>query len=110
MTLLLMLVAAVAAPSAAGLDEMAAPAGGKVGFAAMDLSTGRSIGRHENEPFPMQSVFKLPIAIEVLRQVDGKKLDLARVVALEAADARGGPGTPIAVPSKKTVRELLEAM
>jgi beta-lactamase class A len=58
----------------------------------------------------MQSVFKLPIAIEVLRQVDGKKLDLSRVVALEASDARGGPGTLIAVPSKKSVRELLEAM
>jgi len=100
----------VAAPSAAAIDEMAAPAGGTVGFAAMDLATGRSFGRHENEPFPMQSVFKLPVAIEVLRQVDGKKLDLARVVALEVADRRGGPGTLITVPSKKTVRELLEAM
>jgi beta-lactamase class A len=106
----LMLWLLVAAPSAAAIDEMAAPAGGTVGFAAMDLATGRSFGRHENEPFPMQSVFKLPVAIEVLRQVDGRKLDLARVVALEAADRRGGPGTLITVPSKKTVRELLEAM
>src|SRR5947207_11148970 len=110
MTALLMLLAAVAAPSAAAFDEMAAPAGGTVGFAAMDLSTGRSLGRRENERFPLQSVFKLPIAIEVLRQVDAKKLELGRVVALEAGDARGGPGTLIAVPSKKTVRELLEAM
>ena len=110
MTSLLMLWLVVAAPSAAALDELAAPAGGTVGFAAMDLSTGRSFGRRENEPFPMQSVFKLPIALEVLRQVDGKKLDLGRVVALEAADGRGGPGTLITVPSKKTVRELLEAM
>jgi beta-lactamase class A len=106
----LMLWLVVAAPSAAALDELAAQAGGTVGFAAMDLSTGRSFGRHENEPFPMQSVFKLPVAIEVLRQVDGKKLELSRVVALESADARGGPGTLITVPSKKTVRELLEAM
>jgi beta-lactamase class A len=110
MASLLMLWLVIAAPSAAAIDEMAAPAGGKVGFAALDLSTGRSFGRHENEPFPMQSVFKLPVAIEVLRQVDGKKLDLSRVVALEAADRRGGPGTLITVPSKKTVRELLEAM
>jgi beta-lactamase class A len=110
MTPLLMLLAAATVPSAAALDEMAAPAGGTVGFAALDLSTGRSLGRRENERFPLQSVFKLPIAIEVLRQVDAKKLALARVVALEAGDARGGPGTLIAVPSKKTVRELLEAM
>jgi len=110
MTALLMLLVAVGAPSAAVLDEIVAPAGGTVGFAAVDLSTGRSFGRHENEPFPLQSVFKLPLAIEVLRQVDDKKLELSRVVALEACDARGGPGTLIAVPSKKTVRELLEAM
>jgi beta-lactamase class A len=110
MASLLMLWLVVAVPSASAIDEMAAPAGGTVGFAAMDLSTGRSFGRHEDEPFPMQSVFKLPVAIEVLRQVDAKKLDLSRVVALEAADRRGGPGTLITVPSKKTVRELLEAM
>jgi beta-lactamase class A len=110
MASLLMLWLVAAVPSAAAIDEMAAPAGGTVGFAALDLSTGRSFGRHENEPFPMQSVFKLPVAIEVLRQVDAKKLDLSRVVALEAADRRGGPGTLITVPSKKTVRELLEAM
>jgi beta-lactamase class A len=100
MTALLLLLVAVG-PSAAAIDEMVAPAGGTVGFAALDLSTGRSFGRRENEPFPMQSVFKLPIAIEVLRQVDGKKLDLARVVALDAADARGGLGTLITVPSKR---------
>jgi beta-lactamase class A len=76
----------------------------------MDLTSGRTLGRHESDPFPLQSVFKLPIAIEVLHQVDAKKLDLARIVALDASDARGGPGTLIAVPSKKTVRELLEAM
>jgi beta-lactamase class A len=58
----------------------------------------------------MQSVFKLPIAIEVLHQVDDKKLDLARVVELGPSDARGGPGTLIKVPAKKTVRELLEPM
>lgn len=106
----MLMLLALATPSRAAFDEMAAPAGGTVGFAAMDLTTGRSFGMHEREAFPMQSVFKLPVAIEVLRQVDGKKLDLARVVALGPSDARGGPGTLITVPSKKTVRELLEAM
>jgi beta-lactamase class A len=107
---LLMLLLAVATPTVAALDEMVAPAGGTVGFAAVDLTTGRTLGRHERDPFPLQSVFKLPIAIEVLHQVDAKKLDLARIVALDASDARGGPVTLIALPSKKTVRELLEAM
>ena len=101
---LMSLLVAVGTPSRAAYEEMVAPAGGTVGFAALDLTTGRSLGWHERDRFPMQSVFKLPIAIEVLHQVDAKKLELARVVALGPADARGGPGTLITVPSKKTIR------
>ena len=96
--------------SPATFEEIAAPAGGMVGFAALDLSSGQSLGWHERDPFPMQSVFKLPIAIELLHQIDEKKLDLARVVALGPADARGGPTGTLTVPAKKTIRELLEAM
>jgi beta-lactamase class A len=58
----------------------------------------------------MQSVFKLPDAIQVLRRVDEGKLDLSRAVTLEIADARRGPPGTMAVPGVKTVRELLEAM
>src|SRR6185295_1845714 len=43
-------------------------------------------------------------------QVEDKKLDIARVVSRGPADARGGPTGTMAVPAKKTVRELLEAM
>ncbi len=92
------------------LQTIVAPAGGRVGFAAVDLTTGRTLGLHQDEPFPTQSVFKLPIAIEVLHQVDAKKLDLDRAILLGAADARRGPTGTIAVPAKRTVGELLEAM
>jgi beta-lactamase class A len=95
------------APSPA---DLAAPARGQVGFAALDLTTGRTLGLHEGETFPTQSVFKVPIAIEVLHQVDAKTLDLDRVIALDAADARGGPTGTMTVPAKRTVGELLEAM
>lgn len=112
MTVLMILSLAVAmpTPAPATFAEMVAPAGGSVGFAALDLSSGRTLGWHEADAFPMQSVFKLPIAIEVLHQVDAKKLDLARVVALGPADRRDGPAGTMVVPAKKTVRELLEAM
>jgi beta-lactamase class A len=110
MTPLMMLFLVAAAPSPAAFAEIVAPAGGSVGFAALDLATGRTLGWHENDAFPMQSVFKLPIAIEVLRQVDARKLDLARVVALGLSDRRDGPLGTMAVPAKKTIRELLEAM
>jgi beta-lactamase class A len=105
---MMVLLAAVPPPSAP-FAEMVAPAGGSVGFAALDLASGRTLGWHETETFPMQSVFKLPIAIEVLRQVDAKKLDLARVVALGPSDRRDGPSGTMAVPARKTIRELLTA-
>lgn len=104
--LLISLILAVA-PSPA---DLAAPARGQVGFAALDLTTGRTLGLREGEPFPTQSVFKLPIAIEVLHQIDAKTLDLDRVIALDAADARHGPTGTMTVPAKRTVGELLEAM
>ncbi len=100
----------MAAPSAGAYQEIVAPAGGGVGFAALDLTSGRSLGWHEREAFPLQSVFKLPVAIELLHRVDEKEIDLARAVALGPADARSGPKGTMAVPATKTVRELLEAM
>jgi beta-lactamase class A len=109
-SLALWICLAVAPLSPAAFEEIAATAGGTVGFAALDLSSGQSLGWHERESFPMQSVFKLPIAIELLHQIDEKKLDLARVVTLGPADARGGPTGTMTVPAKKSIRELLEAM
>jgi len=50
------------------VTSISIPAGGTVGFAAVDLASGCSFGWNTGDPFPMQSVFKLPVAIEVLRQ------------------------------------------
>jgi beta-lactamase class A len=103
MTMLLL----AAEPSIQAIVE---PAGGTVGFAAVELASGRSLGLRQDEPFPMQSVFKLPIAIEVLRQVDKGKIALDHKILLAANDAREGATGMIAVPSRTTVRKLLEAM
>jgi hypothetical protein len=48
----------------------------------MELETGRLLGLKQDERFPMQSVFKLPIAIEELRQVDAGRVDLDREILL----------------------------
>ncbi len=106
----LMLSLALLAVDPPSLQALAAPARGRVGFAALDLAAGRTLGLNEKKAFPTQSVFKFPIAIEVLRQVDAGKLSLDRVVTLDAADARVGPPSPITVPGKATIRQLLEAM
>jgi beta-lactamase class A len=104
---LLLLSFLLASPSP---QAIAAPAGGIVGFAALDLATGRTLALHDNEGFPMASVFKLPVAIAVLHAVDARKLSLGRTVTLTAADARGGKAAVVAAPGRATIGRLLEAM
>jgi beta-lactamase class A len=98
------------ATSPPALVEAAAAARGTVGFAAVELASGRALALHADQGFPMQSVFKLPIAIVMLREVDAGRLALEQAVALDASDARGGPPGTTAVPARRTLRELIEAM
>jgi beta-lactamase class A len=107
MTSFLAMLLAAAEPSLAAIAE---PAGGTVGFAAVELATGRMLGLNQSQPFPMQSVFKLPIAIAVLQQVDAGKIALDQEIRLVAGDAREGATGTVVVPSQTTVRKLLEAM
>jgi beta-lactamase class A len=92
------------------LVTLAAPARGTVGIVAVHLETGHRVGLHENDLFPLESVFKLPVAIEVLAQVDAGRLALDQPVALVEADRRGGMGPALAVPARTTVGALLEEM
>jgi beta-lactamase class A len=105
------LLALAALLAASDLEAIAAKSGGTVGLAAVHLAPGgRSFALRDTQPFPMQSVFKLPIAIEVLLQIDARKLDINKVITLGAGDARPGVAGTIKVPGRKTVRELLDAM
>ncbi|MCU1280505.1 MAG: Beta-lactamase [bacterium] len=64
------------------LADVAAAARGKVGFAAELIETGARIGLADDAHYPMQSVYKLPIAMAVLHA--GHRLDESVTVA--AAD------------------------
>ena len=75
----LAMLLAAAEPLFAAIAE---PAGGAVRFPAVKLATGRMLGLNQNKQFPMQSLFKLPIAIEVLHQVDADKIDLDQEIRL----------------------------
>jgi beta-lactamase class A len=80
-----------------------------IGVAAIDLQSGRRFSVRGGERFPMGSVYKVPIALEVLRT---QQLD--RVVTIEPPDFSPGwsplrdaaKGKPIVM----TVEELAEAM
>lgn len=61
-----------------------------VGVAAVDLQSGRSVAIRGDERFPMGSVFKLPVALTFLRQVDAGKFRLGDAVTIPVSDFAPG--------------------
>jgi len=57
-----------------------------IGVAAIDLQTGQRISVHGKERFRMWSVYKVPIALEVLRRVDAGTLKPDQAITIEPED------------------------
>jgi beta-lactamase class A len=68
------------------VKEIAAVTHGPVGVGFELLGNGGSAFVEGQQHFPMQSVYKFPIAILVLREVDAKKLSLDQLIAVKPAD------------------------
>ncbi len=88
---------------------------GPVGAAACIVEGGPVVSLHGEQRFPMQSVYKLPIAVAILHQVDLGRLSLNQPLRIRQSDlvppSRGSPirdkyphGTTM------TVSQLLQAM
>ena len=76
--------------------KIASDAKGKVGVTIMLLETGESADFHGGDRFPMHSVYKLPIAMAVLRRVDKGELKLDQAVKVEKSDfVRQGMYSPL---------------
>jgi beta-lactamase class A len=71
------------------LDEITSAAKGKVGVAAVVLETGESVSLDLREHFPMQSVYKLPIGMALMKQVDAGKVKLDQKVRVTKDDYIG---------------------
>jgi beta-lactamase class A len=102
-------------PLAALQLELVTAAGhapGRVGIAVEDLATGMTSGVNASASLPAASTIKIPVMVEVFKQMEAGQLDLTRVVHLEARDRDWGwgdmadarPGTP------KTIKQLLWLM
>lgn len=80
------------APAAPGGDlhdrfsTISRQARGRVGIAVELLETGEATVLHGSERFPMQSVYKLPIAMAVLHRSEAGRLPLDRQVRVERRD------------------------
>ena len=68
------------------IEQISRAAQGRVGMIATVLETGESVSLNGNQRFPMQSVYKFPIAMAVLAQVDQGKLKLDQQIRVEASD------------------------
>ncbi|MEG4025931.1 class A beta-lactamase, subclass A2 [Microcoleus sp. S13C4] len=72
------------------IEQISQVAQGRVGVKATVLETGESVTLNGNKQFPMQSVYKFPIAMAVLAQVDQGKLKLDQKIRVEASDVVQG--------------------
>src|SRR2546425_3613729 len=65
-------------------------AGGTLGLSILHVESGGKYAVNGDAFFPMQSVYKLPIAIQVLSLVDSGQIRLSDVVHLGLEDQRPG--------------------
>lgn len=100
-----------AAELAARLKEICEKAGGRCGVAVTHVETGCGAAFEGDTPLPLYSVFKLPLAVEVLKEVEEGRLSLDQKVHVEPEEAAPGVKANSDLwrePSDRTVRELLE--
>jgi beta-lactamase class A len=71
------------------LSQTASAAKGKVGVAATVLETGETVSLSPHDHFPMQSVYKLPIGMAVMKQFDTGKIKLDQKVRVTKGDFIG---------------------
>ena len=65
---------------------------GRVGIAAIDLTTGREVAVHGGEAFPMASVVKMAVAATYLAEVDAGRRSLAKAITLDESIRSGSDG------------------
>jgi beta-lactamase class A len=97
----------------AEISKMAASFNGKVGISVLNIKTGERINVNENQRFPMQSVYKFPLAIAVFDQIDKGKLQIDQKMNLSKADLLPNTHSPLrdTYPAGKadiTLREIIE--
>jgi len=95
----------------ARLKGIADRAGGAVGVSAIHIETGRSASVNGATRLPLYSVFKLPLAIAVLKDVEEGRLQIEQKVHMTPKDIVAGArsNTQLWVkPVDRTIADLIE--
>ena len=77
------------------IETIIAEANGVVGVGIMDLKSRETLLINDSHKFPMQSVFKFPLGMAVLDQVDKGKLKLSQKVHITKQDLNPNTWSPI---------------
>lgn len=92
------------------LSDLEARHGGRLGFAALDVGSGRRVLWRAQERFPFCSTFKPFLAAATLERVQREEEQLDRAVRITRADmVPHAPTTEKAVGRTLTIRELMQA-
>jgi beta-lactamase class A len=85
---------------------------GAAGIVVKDLATGYSSSVNAGANMPAASVIKIPVMVEVFRQMSEGAFDLNRALHLQASDRDWGWGDMADAPigTKRTVAQLLQLM
>jgi beta-lactamase class A len=99
-------------PLRARLQEMVDAFPGTMGMTVRDITTGKEISINGDRLFPMASVYKIPIMVEVFRQVEAKKFSLDDRIELTDNERTLGSGilTLLSNGLKPTIRDLITLM
>lgn len=74
------------------MARLAAPLKGRIGVAAIHLDSDRHVAINGDQPFPMASEFKVPLAVTLLSSADAGDLDLDSTIEVATADLVAGSG------------------
>lgn len=78
-----------------GIERIFEYAKGRVGVAVININSGDTLTVNGNGKFPMQSVFKFPLALAVLHQVDLGKFTLDQKIHLKKSDLLPDTWSPL---------------
>jgi beta-lactamase class A len=78
------------------LQQVIADVGGKVGIAVMDLGSGDTLTLNNEVEYPMQSVYKFPLALAVLHEVDRHRFTLDQKIHITKEDMLPDTWSPLA--------------
>jgi beta-lactamase class A len=94
------------------LEAMAANFNGTIGVAIQNIETGETARLNADELFPMASVYKIPIMVEVFQQIEGSNFSLNDRVELTEDMRTPGSGVLTLMDNglKPTIKDLITLM